>query len=403
MGKHFIWLLLFATFIVSCGDSKKDKEGDLNDKKNKLEELKKHQASLADSINKLENEIALLDTSSAKNKNAKLVGLTSLTTQSFVHYIDLQGKVEAENSSFVSPRLGPGLVKAVYVKEGDAVRKGQLLLKLDDAVMRQQLAAQRSGLSTMEVQLATARDVANRRENLWKQGIGAEMQVIEARTNVKALETQLATARQSLGVIQEQLNATNIYADVSGVAEIVNIRPGETFTGMAGNMPQIAIVNKSSLKATVQVPENYAGKVRTGAPVVVVVPDINKRWDDLKISRAGQSIDPSTRTFTAETKIPNDPLVRPNQIVQIKIQDYQVPNTIAIPVNTVQSDDKGKYVFLAVKEGERMVARKKYVQVGEMNASLIEVKDGALKAGDRLITDGYQNLYEGQVITEAVK
>ena len=145
MGKHFIWLFLFASFIVSCGDSKKDKEGNLNDKKTKLEELKKHQTSLTDSIRKLENEIALLDTAGAKNKNAKLVGLTSLTTQSFVHYIDLQGKVVAENSSFVSPRLGPGLVKAVYVKEGDVVRKGQLLLKLDDAVMRQQLAAQRSG------------------------------------------------------------------------------------------------------------------------------------------------------------------------------------------------------------------------------------------------------------------
>jgi membrane fusion protein (multidrug efflux system) len=229
------------------------------------------------------------------------------------------------------------------------------------------------------------------------------MQVIEARTNVKALETQLATAKQSIGIIQEQLNATNIYADVAGVAEVVNIRPGEIFTGMAGTMPQISIVNKSSLKATVQVPENYAGKVRTGAPVVVVIPDINKRWDDLKISRAGQSIDPSTRTFTAETKIPSDPSIRPNQIVQIRIQDYQVPNTIAIPVNTVQSDDKGKYVFLAANEGDRMVARKKYVQVGEMNGALIEIKDGALKTGDRLITDGYQNLYEGQVITQATK
>ncbi|MFL5810609.1 MAG: efflux RND transporter periplasmic adaptor subunit [Flavisolibacter sp.] len=403
MGKKFFWLLMIGSVIVSCGDSKKDNEGNLNDKKARLEDLKKHQASLTDSIRKLENEIALLDTSAEKSKNAKLVALTPLTTQSFVHYIDLQGKVEAENSSFVSPRLGPGLVKAVYVREGDAVRKGQLLLKLDDAVIRQQLAAQRSGLSTMEVQLATARDLSNRRETLWKQGIGAEMQVIEARTNVKALETQLATAKQSIGIIQEQLNATNIYADVAGVAEIVNIRPGETFTGMAGTMPQISIVNKSSLKATVQVPENYAGKVRTGAPVVVVIPDINKRWDDLKISRAGQSIDPSTRTFTAETKIPSDPLIRPNQIVQIRIQDYQVPNTIAIPVNTVQSDDKGKYVFLAANEGDRMVARKKYVQVGEMNGALIEIKDGALKTGDRLITDGYQNLYEGQVITEAVK
>ena len=282
------------------------------------------------------------------------------------------------------------------------MRKGQLLLKLDDAVIRQQVAAARSGLSTLEVQLTTARDVYNRRQNLWKQGIGAEMQVIEARTNVAALESQLATARQNIRVVQEQMNATNIYSDVNGVAEIVNIRPGETFTGFVGNLPQIAIVNRSSLKASVQIPENYAGKVKAGSPVIVKIPDINKEFSNTTISRSGAMIDPATRTFTAEAKIPNDPLIRPNQIAQIKIQDYEVGNTIAIPVNTIQSDDKGKHVFIAVKEGEKMVARKRTVIVGELNGDVIEIKSG-LSAGEQLITDGYQNLYEGQVITIAAK
>src|SRR5215208_4987841 len=122
MRKNIFWLLLVGFLAASCGNGKKDKAGDLNDKKQELVKLKKEQTNLAKKISDLEADIAKLDTSAAKNANAKLVSIMPLATQTFVHYIDLQGRVEAENSSFVSPRLGPGLVKAVYVKEGQQVR-----------------------------------------------------------------------------------------------------------------------------------------------------------------------------------------------------------------------------------------------------------------------------------------
>ena len=402
MRKYFIGLLLAGFTVASCGGSSKDEKGSLNDKKAELEKLKKEQTSINDEVRKLEEEIAKLDTSAARQGNAKLVSIAQLTTGDFVHYIDLQGKIDAENVSYVSPRLGPGLVKAVYVTKGQQVRKGQLLLKLDDAVQRQNIIAARSGLETIKTQLATARDLYNRQNNLWKQGIGTEVQLISARTNVQTLENQLAAAQANIRTLQEQASATNVYADVNGVADEVNIRPGETFTGFAGTQPQIRIVNTASLKAVADVPENYAGRVKAGAPVVVVMPDINRTFLNLKINRAGQLINPNSRAFAAEVIVPYDPSIRPNQLAQIRIQDYAAKNTIVIPVNTVQTDEKGKYVFIAVKEGDRMIARKKMIHVGELNGADIEVKSG-LAAGDQLITDGFQNLYEGQVIKLAGK
>jgi membrane fusion protein (multidrug efflux system) len=402
MRKNIYWLLLVGLIAASCGSSSKDQKGSLNDKKTELQKLKDEQKDINDKIASKEAEIAKLDTGAAKSANAKLVSITPLATQNFVHYIDLQGKIDAENVSYVSPRLGPGLVKAVYVTKGQQVRKGQLLLKLDDAVQRQNITAAKQGLETVRSQLSLARDLYSRQNNLWKQGIGTEVQLLSAKTNVQTLESQLNAAQANIRTLQEQANATNVYAEVSGIADEVNIRPGETFTGFSGTMPQIRIVNTSSLKTMVQVPENYAGKVKLGAPVVVVLPDINRTFTDVKISRAGQLIDPNNRTFTAEARIPYDPAIRPNQIAQIRIQDYAVQNTIAIPVNTIQSDEKSKYVFIAVKEGDKMVARKRAVNVGELNGSLIEVKSG-LNAGDQLITEGYQNLYEGQVITITAK
>jgi membrane fusion protein, multidrug efflux system len=395
--RRFTFIFSAVILLAACGGSEKKEKAIITEKKVQLEKKKKEQANLAAEIKKLEEDLAKLDTGAAKVSNAKLVSVTAVSLAPFSHYIELQGKVDADNISYVSPRLGPGQVRALYVTKGQFVKKGQLLLKLDDAIVSQQITAARSGLSTLNTQLATAKDIYNRQNNLWKQGIGTEVQLISARTNVQMLENQLNTARENIRTLERQRDATNVRADVTGVADEVNIRVGETFTGFAGTTPQIKIVNTSSLKVVAQVPENYASKVRVGSPVTVVLPDINKSYNS-KISLSGKLIDPNLRSFTAEARIPYDGSARPNQIARIQIQDYAVANTVTVPVNTVQTDENGKYVFIAVQEGGRTVARKKPVGVGELNGQLIEVKVG-LAAGDQLITEGYQNLYEGQVIS----
>ncbi|MDB5231895.1 MAG: efflux transporter periplasmic adaptor subunit [Chitinophagaceae bacterium] len=390
--------VLSLVFLTACGGSKKEETATVTEKRTKLEKLKKDQLSIADQIKALEADLAVQDPTSANTGSAKLVSVMPLSVQSFAHYIDLQGKVDADNISYVSPRLGPGQVKAIFIKKGDHVRKGQLLLKLDDAIQRQSITAARQSIETIKTQLAFAKDVYNRQNNVWKQGIGTEVQVLTAKTNVETLEKQLRAGEENIKTMQEQANAANIYSDVSGIADEVNVRMGEMFTGFAGAVPQIKIVNTSSLKVVAQVPENYASKVKMGAPVLVILPDGNSTPIKTVISLSGQSIDPNNRSFIAEAKIPYSPQVRPNQIAQIRIQDYAIASTLAVPVNTVQSDENGKYVFIAAKEGDKMVARKKSIGVGELNGQLIEVKVG-LKEGDQLITDGYQSLYEGQVIS----
>jgi membrane fusion protein, multidrug efflux system len=390
-------ILSAAIVFVACGGSDKEIKATITEKKTELEKKKKEQSDLAAEIKKLEEELAKLDTASAKQSSAQLVSVMPVTTGRFEHFIELQGKVDPTNVSYATPKYGPGQVRAIYITQGQQVRKGQTLLKLDDALMQQQIAAARSSLATLQTQLATARDIYNRQNNLWKQGIGTEVQLIQARTNVQTLETQLTTARENIKTYERQLDGANVRAEVNGVADIVNVRVGEVFSGFAGTTPQIVIVNTSSLKAIVQVPETYASKVRVGSPVKVVLPDINRTFDS-KISVSGKLIDINSRSFAAEARLPYDALIRPNQIANFKIQDYAVANTIAIPVNTVQTDEKGKYVFVAVQEAGRFVARKKSVGVGELNGQLIEVKVG-LTAGDQLITEGYQNLYEGQVIS----
>jgi len=383
--QKIIKVVLFTSsvFLASCGAKSDDSNNTLTEKKAKLEELKKQQQKIETDIVQLQKEIAKLDPSATPEK-AKLVSIQPLAQENFTHYIDLQGNIESENISYVAPRNGQGgLVKNVYIKQGDYVKKGQLLLKLDDAVYLKNLQQAQSDLEY-------AQDLYRRQKNLWDQQIGTELQLIQAKQRVDQLQNQIAT-------IKEQWSMTNVYANVDGVADLVNIRIGELFTGYSGTTPQIRIVNNTHLKVTAQVPENYLSRVAEGSNIVVSLPDLNKTLN-AKISVAGKTIDPVSRSFYIEGKLPSDKDLRPNQIAMVRIQDYQSPHAITVPVNTVQTDENGKFVLVAVNENGKLIARKKAVEIGEAYGDKVEIKSG-LQAGDQIITEGFQGLYDGQVIT----
>lgn len=228
MKKYLITGLITAVILTACGDGAKDKNASLNDKKAELEKLKAERSKAEGDIQKLQDEIAKLDSNAASSAKAKLVAVTPVTAQHFQHYIDLQGHIDADNISYISPRMGPAQVKAVYVSQGQYVKKGQLLLKLDDAIIRQQVTAARQQLEGIKTQLGFARNIYQRQKNLWDQGIGTEVQLITAKTNVESLENQLKAAEEQVKVAVEQLNTSNVYSDVTGVADIVAIRV-ETF------------------------------------------------------------------------------------------------------------------------------------------------------------------------------
>jgi len=394
-------IVALLLFLAAC-TSKKDTNATNTDKKTRLEKLKAENAKNAEEIKKIQDELLLTDSATANAAKIKLVAVAPVAVQDFNHYLDLQGKVDAENISYITPRGMPGQVKALYVQQGQQVKKGQLLLKMDDAVMRQQVAAARQQLEGIKTQLAFSKNIYTRQKNLWDQGIGTQVQLLQAETNVKGLQDQLSAANEGVKVAIEQQNTTNVYSDVSGVADVVNIRVGETFVGTTQAGPQIKIVNTSSLKVVTSIPENYTTVVHTGSQAEITVTDINKVIH-APVSLVSQSVDPSNRGFVAEIKVPYDAQLKPNQAAKVRILDYSALKAVVIPVSTIQSDEGGKYVYVLEKlSNGKSVARKKTITLGQVYGDNAEVKTG-LSANELLITEGYQNLYEGQGVTTEVK
>jgi RND family efflux transporter MFP subunit len=386
MKKYLIGIVLISLIVASCGSSKKDEAGKLNDKKAELQKLKGEQAKLTEQITVLEKDIAKLDTNVVAKP--KLVAVAAIDPQSFDHYIDLQGKVDATNIAYVAPPNGQGgIVKALYVKQGQSVRKGQVLARLDDQLIRQQIAP-------LQVQLSAAEDTYKRTKNLFDQGVGTYQNVLNA-------QTQVETFRKNISIIQRQAALMTVTAPMSGVAEKVDVRVGETFTGVTAIGPQISIVNTGNLKITALVPENYLGRVGVGTTLEVELPGSQKKLTT-KVSVAGKIIDPTSRSFQIEAPVPSDPSLKPNQIAIVRIRDYSAANAITIPLNVLQNDEQGKYVIVATKEGTKTVARKRRVVVGELYGERLEIKSG-VQSGDMIVTEGYQELYEGQALTTDTK
>jgi membrane fusion protein (multidrug efflux system) len=378
--KKFLMICMLFTLAACSGNKEENK--DVASKKAELEKLTKERDAIIAKIGTLETEIQQLSGATVEEKT-KLVEVTTLITQDFAHYIDLQGKITTENQYYVTPRGMGGQVKAIYVKQGDNVKAGQLLMKLEDGIIQQ-------NIKQVESQLSFAKNIFTRQENLWKEGIGTEVQFLSAKNNVEGLEKQLS-------LVKEQLGTTSVIAQVSGVVETVSIRVGETFVGspMAG----ITIVNPSAMKAVVEVPENYVVKVRKGMPVIISVPDLNETFNS-SISLISETINATSRSFIAESKMPGKSNIKPNQVAVVKILDHAAKDAIVVPVETVQTDEKGKYVYILSLENGKNLARKKMVTIGEFYDELIEVNTGLIK-GDKLITKGFQGLYDGQLISTA--
>lgn len=372
-------LLATALILSACGGN----DNTLEAKKQKLEKLKTEQAALSTEIATLQAEITSQDPTAAQQTRAKLVSVMPIQPDTFAHYIDLQGKVDAENIAYVTPQNQGGQVQAIYVKQGDYIKKGQLLMRLNNEMASTQLGP-------LEVQLNNAQDILRRRETLWKQGIGTEVELTNARSTVESIQKQI-------NAVKVQLGQYNVYAPMSGVAETVNIRVGETFSPQSAAMSGIQIVNTNNLKVTANVPENYLGQVQEGSNIRITFPDVNKTIN-ARVTTAGKVIDPNSRSFYIEARLPSGNSLRPNQLAVVQIQDYSAKGAITIPVNTLQTDEQGKFVLVAANEGGKLVARKRPVTMGKMYNDQLEITSG-LQAGDQVITEGFQGLYDGQLIT----
>lgn len=369
---RFAFVVTIAALLGACSAATPE-----DDKNARLNKLKEQQAALTKEIQKLESEIAEENPDSVAHVRAKDVGISELTLQKFDHYVQTQGHIESDNNVLVSAE-SMGVVKNVYVTEGQQVSKGQSLAQIDNSVISR-------SIESMESQLELATSVYERQKNLWDQKIGTEVQFLQAKTSKESLEKQLASLR-------EQNDMTRVKSPMSGTVDEIFVKVGEN---IAPGMPAVRVVNTSDLKIQARVSEAYITDIKKGDKVLVNISELKKEVE-AKVTFVSKTIDLLSRTFNVEVALPSNAALRPNMTATVRIIFHSEPSAVVVPINVIQEINDEKVVYIAEEKGKQTVATRKVVTVEGVYGNLAQVK--GLNVGDRLITVGYQGLNDGDFV-----
>lgn len=372
-------LLAITISLAACKGGKAKNE--VENKKKQLAEYKNQVKDLDKKIDQLEKEIAKLDTSFHVAQKTKLVQIEELTKQDFKHYIEVQGTVDAEEN-ITALNQQPGLVTAIYVKVGERVNKGQVL------AITQTTAALEDQVQSTETQVALAQTAFEKQKRLWEQKIGSEIQFLQAKTQKEAAE-------KGLDALKKQLEMTKVIAPISGTVDAVNLRIGE-MAAPSQLMPGIRIINTDNLKIKAKLADSDFGKIKQGDNVEIEFPDINKTIQ-AAVSYVSKTIDPRSRTFQVEIKLPASNDYAANMIAKLKINDATYKNVLLVPTNIIQRSIDGEYVLTAEGAANDAITKKHMVQKGADYNGRTIITEG-LSEGNQIITFGYTEVVDGQKI-----
>jgi RND family efflux transporter MFP subunit len=246
-----IMLSLAIVAIAACsGGSSVEK------KKAELEKLKTQQTELAAKIATIEDELkAAGDSLSEEDTRSKVVAISPITRQTFVHAIDIQGKVDGDENITYSAKV-PSIVTKINVKNGQNITTGTILAELDTKIVKAQM-------DVVKKQYELVKTLYEKRKELWDQKVGSEIEFLQAKNQKESLEKQLES-------IKENLDMYYIRAEFNGTIDEVAIKVGQN---VAPGVKCVTVVNPGKLKIKANLSESYSSFVKTGNPTKIYFPN----------------------------------------------------------------------------------------------------------------------------------
>ncbi len=383
--KNIYSIVVITFLLVSCGGEKKNSVENVLES-NSLETIRKKRGELVNEQQGINDQIKLLDARIKKidtTKNIPLITTFTAKTEKFEHLLELQGNVTTKNLLVITPEYS-GILTKVYVKEGQKVSKGQVLAKIDDGGLSQQIAQ-------LRIQAELAKTTYDRQKRLWDQNIGSEIQFLQAKSTYESQQ-------EAVNQLQQQISKTIVRAPFTGTIDDVITEQGSVVA--AGQTQLMRIVNLDNMYVEVEVPESYVSNVVKGKKVQVDLPVLGKTIDT-KIRQASDFINPANRTFKAEIEVPNkDKSIKPNLTARLKINDYTNENAILIPQSVISENANGEqYVYIVTNKNEKGIgtAKRLIIETGRTQGDVIEVLKN-LEKGVEIIKEGARSVKDGQSV-----
>jgi membrane fusion protein (multidrug efflux system) len=373
--KKLIYTLCLTAFVVACSEDQPASTEDLIAAKD-LKGLKTQKEKKIKILNSLKVELSQINAAISDfdpSEKLVLISMIEIKPEKFDHFVEIQANIKTRQNVLLYPEF-TGSLKKIYVKEGQRVQKRSLLAQIDDAGLKNQL-------EQLQIQVELSKTTYDRIQRLWKQNIGSEMQLLQAKANYEA---QLKSIEQ----LKKQLQRTQILAPFSGTIDEIVANTGANL--IPGKTPVMRIVNLKEMYTEANVPERYLSQIKVGTAATVNIPMLNREYST-SIRQTGNFINPNNRSFRVETSLPNrDEMIIPNLTCKLKINDYTNPEALMVPLRVIREDASGKkYIFKLKSDGKKQVylTEQVFIQLGKKGLDKIEVLDG-IQAGDLIVDEG---------------
>tara|TARA_X000001036_G_scaffold6837_2_gene6207 strand:+ start:30 stop:1205 length:1176 start_codon:yes stop_codon:yes gene_type:complete len=385
--KKYTYILYLTIIFYSC-NSKQENDINYIINSNDLKLIQSEKTKLSNQINVLQKELKILnDVIFDLDENQKLPLVTNfkVTSAPFKHYIEVQGSIDSDKNLKLYPEI-PGIIKSVYVKEGQKVSKGMVLVELSNEGII-------AKIEQMKLQVKLAETIYERQLSLWKEKIGSEIQFLQAETNYFSL-------KKNIDQLKFQITKSKIIAPFDGIIDELIADPGSNVS--PGITPILRIINLDEVKVKAEVPETHISNIKINSEVFIITPVLSSVLVASKISAVGNIINPNNRNFRIEVMLKNsDYDFKPNMTVKILINDYKNPNALLVSQkNIIENSGNEFYVFklepLDISQN-KFTAIKTFVKLGKISDNKIEVLEG-LNSGDLIVEDGIRLVADKQIV-----
>lgn len=383
--KRIIIITILSAVLFSCGKKQDNslsdvlKSTDISLLKEKKKELENEEQKISDQIAKLSDRISDLE----PNKNIPLISTKKVKQAVFNHYLELQGNVQTKKNVLVYPET-PGQITRIFVKEGNYIKKGQAIAKIDAGGLTSRLAQ-------LKITADLAKTTYERQKRLWEQKIGSEIQFLQAKTNYEA-------QKKAVSELQKALNKYTIKAPFSGIVDDVFKETGVIVAPGIGS-EICRVVNLADMYIEADIPETHLPSIKKGKEVIVKFPVLGKEIRS-KVRQVGNYVNPVNRTFKIEIGIPNkNKTIKPNLTARLKINDYTNKKAITVPQSIISENAKGEqYIYIVTnKKDNKAVAKRVIIETGKVKDGLVEVTKG-LPPESEVIVEGARTVKNNQEV-----
>ncbi len=383
--RNLIIILIISQVLIACSsDNKKSTEQLLQqadtDKLSAMKDsLQKEKAAINSQLKKISAKLESLN----PNKNLRLVEVEEASKENFKTFFNVQGDVTTDQNILLNAEFS-GMIKNIYVEEGDVVNEGDIIARIDDAGLTERI-------DELKNRLSLAKTTYERRKRLWEKNIGSEIEYLQA-------ETEYNSLKQNISQVRKELEKTALRAPFNGEIDDVLAEVGEMAT--PGAKPIVRLTSLEHLYIEASVPENYMGNIRKGTPVKV-----NSKASDISfdttIARVANTIQESNRSFRIRIDIPKDVdhQLKPNMVLKLTINNYDKDEAFVIPESILQENTSGEPYIFKVKEddNDQLKADLTLVELGKSYNGEIEIIKG-IRTGDKIVIEGAKGLRKDQEV-----